>query len=301
MAGGGSRPRRKRAEPLARPWLDRKHPSGARLLGQEQREHDYYDHQETPCIDLTTLAIAAEVETLFRDAFVAPQMEVCLGDGSFELRIRQLETWLEMQPRFGLPGYTSPPLINIRRLIRGATARLDLCNLADSILQARADDVAGEAPDRWDRMTVSELAAIAHMDEASVRNMIGKSGTKPLTSLPKRPSRRRDLYSVEVDAFDALGWLAGRRYFRPTPIDANIVAKSIPQYNPKQLGRVLGLTIWSNVGTTDIARRKLGWSAGELDGWISHGPADDMAKRTELSDLLELGSATLRDAPSRRA
>ncbi len=282
------------------------------LIGRETGDDDYYDPEKEPPIDIEPLEITEVTKRMYCEAFLpdgTPSPAPRRDSMERELEHMQVMTWLEMQPETSL--VEIPPRTEaLKRLLRAAQARNTLYDLAEMMTGLEPDSADGGLPEGNHRLTVAGIAALAHMDERSVRNAVGPA--KRLVSIPRKPAKRErrssNDYSVEVDAYQALNWLAGRRYYRAARLDPRAYVKCILGARPDQVGRILGLLVWSNIGTTQQAREELNrslsrakaWTASELDGWFEHGPTAEGEKQAQLANLIGLDPAVLTAARTRR-
>lgn len=241
----------------------------------------YLEHVDPETVDLTSLEAAQAMERLYRVCF-EPKLGV--DPDAVEDDMRMLEGLIGALPS-AYPGEPiNLPRIKKRldRLHSAGSARHTLAVMAGSIADGDIDEVSRQS---W-VLSVGEIAAIAQMDERSVRNKVSPGGGTPLRSLPHWHGMRR---VVQVEGFEAYGWLIGRRMFRPVPLDPgafqNAVASPVDRHH---LGMVLGILGWSNFGPTNYLAKRLGWMVGEVEGWIKHGPTKEEAKARKLAGLLGL-------------
>ncbi|WP_377806724.1 hypothetical protein [Azospirillum sp. A29] len=241
----------------------------------------YLEHVDPETVDLTSLEAAQAMERLYRVCF-EPKLGIKLG--AIHDDLLTLEGLIGALPS-QFPGESvNLPRIKKRldRLHSAGSARRALALMARSIAEG---NIGEEYRADW-TLIVDEIAAIAQMDERSVRNKVGPAGRTPLRSLPHPFGMKR---LVLVDGFEAFGWLIGRRMFRPVPLDPGAFQKAVA--NPvdrHHLGMVLGILGWSNIGPTNYLAKRLGWMVGEVDGWIKHGPTKEEAKARKLAVLLGL-------------
>lgn len=241
----------------------------------------YLDEVEPEALDLTSLDAAQAMERLYCVCF-EPKLGmdlVALGDDLLTLEglIGALPTQFPGEP-VNLPRIKK----RLDRLHSAGSARRALALMADSIAEG---DIGEESRSAW-TLIVAEIAAIAQMDERSVRNKVGPAGRTPLRSLPHPPGMSR---LVQVDGFEAFGWLIARRMFRPMPLDPGVFQKAVASpVDRHHLGMVLGILGWSNIGPTNYLAKRLGWMVGEVEGWIKHGPTKEEVKARKLAGLLGL-------------
>ena len=241
----------------------------------------YLDNMEPETLDLTSLDAAQAMERLFRVCF-EPRLGMELDAMGSDLLM--LEGLIGALPSEypGEPVDLLRTKHRLRRLHSAGWARSTLALMTRSIAES---DINEDARRCW-ALSVAEIAAIAQMEERSVRNKVSPAGGTPLRSLP-RPAGMGRL--VQVDGFEAFDWLIGRRMFRPVPLnpDSYQIAIADP-VDRHHLGMVLGVLGWSNFGPTKYLAKRLGWTVGEVDGWIKHGPTKEEAKARKLAGLLGL-------------
>ena len=113
-----------------------------------------------------------------------------------------------------------------------------------------------------------EIAALAGMTIASVRNFVGPGGNKPIRSMPK------DSWgTVYGHPLDTLDWLAGRRKFDAGPLSKDWLYEAADRVDtPERVGAMLGIYAWINRITTETLAERSGlpvevarnWTRGEL-------------------------------------
>lgn len=113
-----------------------------------------------------------------------------------------------------------------------------------------------------------EIAAMAGMNIASVRNFIGPAGNKPIRSMPSKDST-----GVYGQPLDTLQWLAGRRNFNPGPLSSDWLHQGADRIETaEQAGAMIGIYAWTNRITTEMLAERsglpveviVGWTRGEL-------------------------------------
>lgn len=246
----------------------------------------YLDSVQPEALDLTSLEAAQAMERIFRVCF-EPKLGV--EPDAVENDLRILEGLIGFLPS-EYPGEPiNLPRIKRRldRLYSAGSARNTLALMTGSIAEGDIDE---NTRGNW-ALTVAEVAAIAQMDERSVRNKVSPTGGAPLRSLPNAIEASR---LVQVDGFEAFGWLIGRRMFRPLPLDPGAFQKAVAgPVDRHHLGMVLGVLGWSNFGPTNYLAKRLGWTVGEVEGWIKHGPTKEEAKARKMASLLGLDTDAL--------
>lgn len=241
----------------------------------------YLDNMEPEALDLTSLEAAQAMERLY-DVCFEPKLGMKLDALGGDLLM--LEGLIGALPSEfpGEPVNLPRTKERLRRLHSAGWARSTIAFMTRSI----ADGDIDEGSRRCWALTVAEIAAIAQMDERSVRNKVGLASRTPLRSLPHPLGMSR---LVQVDGFEAFGWLIGRRMFRPVPLDPGAFQKAVASpVDRHHLGMVLGILGWSNFGPTNYLAKRLGWMVGEVEGWIKRGPTKEEAKARKLAGLLGL-------------
>jgi len=132
-----------------------------------------------------------------------------------------------------------------------------------------------------------EIAALAGMNIASVRNFVGPDGGKPIRTIPGEKGR-----FVYGNSLDTLEWLAGRRKFDAGPLSPQWVVDAGGR--SKSLGdacAIIGIYAWVNRVTTEMLAERSGlpaelirrWTRGEVD---SIEPAKPLARAVGLDPEL---------------
>ncbi|SMQ85908.1 hypothetical protein SAMN06295905_3203 [Devosia lucknowensis] len=108
-----------------------------------------------------------------------------------------------------------------------------------------------------------EIASLAGMNIASVRNFVGPRGGKPIRSMQK------DSWgSVYGHPLDALQWLAGRRNFNPGPLSEDWLHDVADRIEtPEQVGALIGIYAWVNRITTETIAERGGLSFDLVRDW----------------------------------
>jgi len=154
-----------------------------------------------------------------------------------------------------------------------AAAKVNLAEYLQSFPGDRTFDL-GFAP--------FQIAALAGMSIASVRNFIGPSGKKPIRSMPLDK-----MYGVHGDPLDTLEWLAGRRNFSPGPL-SNQWLKGAGQRarTLEDAGAILGIYAWVNRTTTETLAERSGlpvnvvkkWTRGDIASIENAAPLAEAAR-----------------------
>jgi hypothetical protein len=155
-----------------------------------------------------------------------------------------------------------------------AAAKVNLASYLQSFPHNREYEI-GFAP--------FEIAALAGMSIASVRNFVGPAGKKPIRSMPSEDSR-----GVYGDPLDTLEWLAGRRNFDPGPVSSRWLEQAAERAaSPEDAGALLGIYAWVNRITTETLAERSGLPVDLVKNWTRGDIAspDDAAPLAEAAGI----------------
>ena len=124
-----------------------------------------------------------------------------------------------------------------------------------------------------------QIAALAGMSIASVRNFIGPDGKKPIRSM-----QLDKMYGVYGDPLDTLEWLAGRRNFDPGPLGSRWLAEAAERAcSLEDAGAILGIYAWVNRITTETLAERSGLPVEVVKNWTR----GDMSSPDNAAPLAE--------------